>query len=321
MKNGKKVLVTGGAGFIGSHLVDKLLSKGWTVTAVDNMEFGHPSNLDDHKFNKMFDFYNGDIKDKKLVRSLVKDCSTVFHMAAHADIRESGRKHNVDLENNLIGTTNILEAMSFNKVQELVFASTSAVYGEAKVFPTPEDYSPIQTSLYGASKMACEAFAQAYTQLYDMKFWSFRFANVVGERARRGVIWDFVRKLQNNPYELEILGDGKQSKEYLYIEDCISGILTGYESTSDNVNTFNLGLEEQTFVDKVADIVIDEMNLKGVRRTYTGGRKGWVGDNPIIHLSIEKLKKLGWSPKTSSEEAIRRTVRWILKQSVKTQNS
>jgi len=223
--------------------------------------------------------------------------------------------HTVDLQNNLIGTINILDTMIMNGVNDLIFASTSALYGGASVKPTPESYAPLQTSLYGASKLACEAYAEAYTQFSPINFWAFRFSNVIGERCRRGVIWDFVHKLMSNPKELEILGDGRQSKEYLYVTDCVDAMMLGYEKSSNRVNIFNLGLDTQTLVDRVADLVIEEMKLSGVKRKYTGGSRGWIGDNPVVILDNSKIKNLGWMPKVTSEEAIRRTIRWTLKNS------
>jgi UDP-glucose 4-epimerase len=253
-----------------------------------------------------------DIKDAERLTRIFAGHDVVFHMAAHANIRESLVNHKADLENNLIGTFNILEAMCKNNIPDLVFASTSAIYGEATVTPTPEEYSPLQTSLYGASKLACEAYAEAFTKFAPIKFWAFRFANVVGERSRRGIVWDFVHKLLENPIELEILGDGKQNKEYLHVKDCVDGIIIGYRKASDKVNIFNLGIDEQTLVDTVADMVIQEMDLKNVKRTYTGGPSGWVGDIPLVQLSLDKIKKLGWTPRISSEEAIRRTIKWTI---------
>jgi len=308
----KRAVVTGGAGFIGSHLVDRLLADGYEVAVWDNFVAGTMENLKHHEGNDRLKVFNVDIRDADKVEGLLEGKDVVFHLAAHANIRTSLVDHRADLDHNVIGTLNILEGMVKHDVPDLVFASSSAVYGEAKVVPTPEDYAPVQTSLYGASKLACEAFAQAYTQFSDIKFWAFRFANVIGERCRRGVIWDFVHKLLRNPKELEILGDGKQSKEYLYVKDCIKGIMLGYEKTSEPVNIFNLGLEEQTLVDRVADIVIEEMGLSGVKRTYTGGRRGWIGDNPLVELSLEKIKATGWKPELSGQEAIRRTARWTL---------
>jgi UDP-glucose 4-epimerase len=307
-----KAVVTGGAGFIGSYLVDRLLSEGYSVTVVDNMSCGCLENLKQHSNNSCLTVKKADIRDGDKLNRIFAGHDVVFHMAAHANIRQSLADHRADLDNNLIGTLNALEAMYKNEIQDLVFASSSAVYGEATVRPTPEGFSPTQTSLYGASKLACESYAEAYTEFAPMKFWAFRFANVVGERCRRGVIWDLVHKLLKNPSELEILGDGKQSKEYLHAEDCVNGIMIGYKKAPWKVSIFNLGVDEQTLVDRVADVVIKEMGLKNVKRKYTGGPRGWIGDNPIVELSLGKIKKLGWRQKISSEEAIRRTVRWTL---------
>ena len=307
-----KALVTGGAGFIGSHVADRLLKDGYQVTVVDNLSGGNLKNIAHLKDDKRFQFVKGDLKDEKLMEKLVNGNDAVFHLAAHADIRKSLANHKADLENNLVGTCNLLEGMVKHGVKDLVFASTSAIYGEATVMPTPEDYMPKQTSLYGASKLACEAFAQGYTKLAPINFWAFRFANVVGERCRRGVVWDLVHKLRSNPKELEILGDGKQSKEYFDVGDCVEGIMTGYKKAPGPVNAFNLGHPTQTSVDEVADIVIDEMGLTNVKRHYTGGVGGWIGDNPRVLLSIKKMQQLGWNPKVSSDEGIRKTIRWTL---------
>lgn len=307
-----KAVVTGGAGFIGSYLVERLLGEGYSVTVVDNMSCGCLENLKQHSNNSCLTVKKVDVRDGGKLNRIFAGHDVVFHMAAHANIRESFADHRADLDNNLIGTLNVLEAMYRNEIQDLVFASTSAVYGEATVRPTPEDFSAVQTSLYGASKLACEAYAEAYTELAPMKFWAFRFANVVGERCRGRVIWDLVHKLLKNPSELEILGDGKQSREYLYAEDCVNGIMIGYKKAPWKVNIFNLGVDEQTLVDRVADVVIKEMGLRNVKRKYTGGPRGWIGDTPIVELSLGKIKKLGWRQKISSEEAIRRTVRWTL---------
>jgi UDP-glucose 4-epimerase len=313
-----KAIVTGGAGFIGSHLVDRLLDNGYSVTVVDNMSCGHIDNLKQRLENPRLTVHTVDVRDGVQLDKIFEGHDVVFHLAAHANIRESLADHRSDLENNLIGTINILESMIKNGIQGLVFASTSALYGEAAIKPTPEDFFPVQTSLYGASKLACEAYAQAYTEFAKIKVWSFRFANVVGERCRRGVVWDFVHKLLKNPSELEILGDGKQSKEYLYVKDCVNGMMVGYQQASGKVNTFNLGVPKQTIVDRVADIVIDEMKLAGVNKVYAGGQRGWIGDNPIVELDLDRIEKLGWKPQVSSEEAIRRTTRWTLDQGVPT---
>jgi UDP-glucose 4-epimerase len=256
----------------------------------------------------------GDIRDIETVSKVSQGCDAVFHMAAHALMRISLNDHKVDLDHNLVGTLNILEAMTTNGIPDLVFASTSAVYGEATIVPTPENYSGVQTSLYGASKLACEAYCQAFLELSPMKFWAYRFGTVLGERCRRGAIWDFEHKLVNNPTELEILGNGKQRKDYLYVKDCVDGIMLGYEKSSSCVNTFNLGLEEQTTVDELANLVIQEMGLSNVRKKYTGGERGWIGDNPVVYLSIEKMKRLGWKPLMKPADVIRLTARWTLKE-------
>ena len=308
----KRALVTGGAGFIGSHVVDRLLEEGYEVTAVDNLSEGHLENIAHLKNDKRFRFVKLDLKDRGATMKAVKGNDVVFHMAAQANIRKSVIDHKADLENNLMAMINILDGMVQHKVGDLVFSSTSAIYGEAPVTPTPEDYLSHQTSLYGASKLASEAWAESFVQFAPIKVWSFRFANVVGERCRRGVIWDFVHKLQRNPKELEILGNGKQSKEYFHVKDCVEGMMTGWRKTKGPVEAFNLGQPRQTLVDEVADLVMEEMKLDGVKRKYTGGEHGWIGDNKLVELSLEKMKKLGWEPKVSPEEAIKATARWTL---------
>lgn len=310
-----RALVTGGAGFIGSHVVDKLLEEGYEVTAVDNLSEGRMENVAHLKKAKGFRFVEMDLMDEKAAKRVVAGNDVIFHMAAQANIRKSLTDHKSDLEQNVVTTINLLDGMVEHKVNDLVFASSSAVYGEATVVPTPEDYMPVQTSLYGMSKLAAEGAAQAYVQFSPIRVWSFRFANVIGERCRRGVVWDFVHKLRKNPKELEILGNGKQSKEYLHVKDCVEGMITGWRKTKGPVEAFNLGVPEQTIVDKVADIVTTEMGLDGVRRRYTGGTPGgggWIGDNPVVELSLEKIRRLGWEPSVSPEEAIKTTALWTL---------
>jgi len=307
-----RALVTGGLGFIGSHLVDRLLLDGWSVTVLDNLLTGHRENLAHQIRNEKLKLVDGDVRELPGLSKQVSGCDAVFHLAAHALMRISLSDRRADLDYNLVGTISVLEAMLENKVSDFIFASTSALYGEASVIPTPESYFGTQTSLYGAAKLGGEAFAEAYTQLADLKMWAFRFGTVLGERCRRGAIWDFVAKLHENPKELEILGDGKQKKDYLYVQDCVDGILTGYTKKNEATNIFNIGLQELTSVDRVADLVIREMGLSGVRKKYTGGSRGWVGDNPIVHLDVSKLKSLGWNPKVSAEEAIQRTIRWTI---------
>ena len=310
----RKALVTGGLGFIGSHLVDRLLADDWGVVVLDSLLTGRRSNLQQHKGDKRLEVVEGDVRHPKTLARVSKNCDTIFHLAAHALMRVSADDPTADLEHNLMGTMNVLRSAADNGVPDFVFASTSALYGEAEVTPTPEDYSGIQTSFYGASKLAGEAFASVFAQFRPMKFWAFRFGTVLGERCRRGAIWDFEHKLLENPRELEILGDGKQIKDYLSVKDCVDGVMLGYRRGSSPVNIFNLGLKERTSVDEVADIVIDVMGLKNVRRKYTGGPRGWKGDNPVVQLSVERIMRLGWRPQTSPKEAIRTTAAWTLKE-------
>jgi UDP-glucose 4-epimerase len=310
----KRALVTGGLGFIGSHLVDALLHGGWQVVVLDNLATGTRVNLAQRRGNAALTVVEGDIRDGESVSAASVGCDTVFHLAAHALMRNSLSEHRADLENNFVGTLNVIEAMIAHQIPDLVFASTSALYGEAEVTPTPEEYLGVQTSLYGAAKLAAEAFACAYTQFTGIRLWAFRFGTVIGERCRRGAVWDFEHKLLQNPTELEILGNGRQRKDYLYVGDCIEGILLGYMKSSERVNIFNLGLQKQTSVDELADIVLAEMGLTNVRRRYTGGDRGWVGDNPVVYLSARKINALGWEPKVGPRDAIKVTARWTLEE-------
>ncbi len=266
------------------------------------------------KGNPRLKVIRGDLRNLETVSKCSRGCDAVFHFAAHALMRVSLRDHRADLEHNIVGTLNVLESMVANNVKDFVFASTSALYGEAEVTPTPETYSGIQTSLYGAAKLAGEGYASAFAEFSPIKVWAFRFGTVLGERCRRGAIWDFTHKLLENPSELEVLGNGKQSKDYMSVKDCIDGVMLGYERSSDRVNIFNLGLQEQTTVNELADLVIEEMGLSNVRKKYTGGVRGWVGDNPVVYLSTEKIRGLGWKPKLSPAEAIRLTAKWTLRE-------
>jgi len=308
----RQALVTGGLGFIGSHVVDRLLEDDWKVVVLDNLLTGYRSNLAGHRGDPHLKVVAGDVRSMSTVTRCSRDCDAVFHLAAHALMRASLKDHRADLEHNIIGTMNVLEAMVVNEVPDFVFASTSALYGEAEVTPTPENYSGIQTSLYGAAKLAGEGYAAAFTRFSPTKVWAFRFGTVLGERCRRGAIWDFTHKLLKNPAELEVLGDGRQRKDYLSATDCVDGIMIGYQRSSDPVNIFNLGLQEQTTVNELADLVIEGMALQGVKKRYTGGSHGWVGDNPVVYLSTEKIRRLGWRPRISPADAIRMTTRWTL---------
>ncbi len=310
----KKAVVTGGLGFIGSHLVDRLLEDDWDVTVLDNLLTGRASNLARQKGNRNLKVLEGDVRKKETVARATRGVDAVFHFAAHALMRVSLTDHRADLEHNIVGTLNVLDSMVSNNVPDFIFASTSALYGEAEVTPTPENYSGIQTSLYGAAKLAGEGYASAFAEFSPIKVWAFRFGTVLGERCRRGAVWDFVHKLRDDPTRLEILGDGKQSKDYMSVGDCVEGVLLCHQRSSARVNIFNLGLQEQTTVNELADLVIEEMGLSNVEKRYTGGERGWVGDNPVVYLSTEKARRLGWRPRTSPTDAIRLTARWTLRE-------
>ncbi len=306
-----KYVVTGGAGFIGSHLIDRLLKEGNEVICIDNLTTGKLENIKHNEANKNFKFILKDLIELKGLETVFKGSDAVFHFAANADIRGGIDNPRKDLELNTIVTYNVLEAMRLAKVNKIIFASSSAVYGEPSIYPTPEDYHLIPTSLYGASKIACEALISAYCASFAIKAWIFRFVGVIGKRHSHGVIFDFVNKLKSNPKELEIIGSGEQVKSFLYIEDCIDGIMFAYENANNETNIYNLGTDEAIKIRMLADIVVEELNLKNVKYNFTGGLRGWIGDAPIVRLSIERIKKLGWKPKVSIEEAIRRTVSFL----------
>jgi UDP-glucose 4-epimerase len=308
----KKVFITGGAGFVGSHLSDKLLELGCEVTVYDNLKTGQDVFLKNAKENSKFNFVNGDICDLDALKTAMQGHDFVFHLSANADVRGGITNTRIDLEQNTIGTWNVLEAMRLNNVKGIAFSSTSAMYGEPTVYPTPEDYCPIQTSMYGASKLAGEAMIQAFCEAFEMKSWIFRFVSLIGERYTHGVVFDFVKKLKKNPKELEILGDGEQKKSYLYIGDCVNAMLTAIEKADEKVNIFNLGNVEYMNVKDVANIIIKEMGLTDVTFNFTGGAKGWIGDAPTVQLATDKIRGLNWKPEVTIEEGIAKTTKFLL---------
>jgi UDP-glucose 4-epimerase len=303
-----KAFVTGGAGFIGSHVTDGLLEKGISVVIYDNLSTGRREFVPS---SKKATFIEGDVLDLENLRKSMEGCDAVFHFQANADVRGGKVRTRVDLEQNTIATWNVLEAMRLNSVPLIAFASSSAIYGEPEVFPTPESYAPTQTSLYGASKLAGEAMIQAYCEYYGMRCFLFRFVSWIGERYSHGVIFDFLKKLKQNPRQLDVLGDGQQRKSYLYVKDGVSGILRAVAEAADSKNVFNLGHHEYVTVVELARILFDEAGLKNVEMRFTGEKRGWVGDSPLVHLDTTKISRLGWKPETSIEEGIRRTVRFL----------
>lgn len=301
-----RVLVTGGGGFVGSHLVERLLADGNDVRVVDNLSNGTESWIPEEA-----ELIVGDLTDRAtLEEAVIPEIDLVFHLAADKD---ASRDDIAQFRSNNRLTEELVEQMERVGVDRIAFTSSSTVYGEAPR-PTPEDYAPLEPiSIYGAGKLAEEALLSVYGHSHDFTVWNFRFANVVGSRLRGAVVPDFIEKLRDDPTTLEILGDGRQEKSYLYIDDCIDAMLTVVEQTDKPVNTFNLGTRTTTSVDRIATIVADEMGVDPDRE-YTGGRRGWTGDVPKMRLSIEKLSALGWEPTVSSDEAIRQTTRTLLEE-------
>jgi len=313
-----RVFITGGAGFIGSHLVDKLCQNHVEVVVFDNLSAGRMENLKKWLGAPNFKFVMGDLLSPEKVWKTLDGCETVFHLAANPEIRVSSENPKVHYEQNVLATFNLLEAIrKVGSVKALAFASTSTVYGDALEIPTPEEYAPLKPiSVYGASKLASEALIISYAYTYGFKTVIYRLANIVGSRARHGVICDFIRKLMENPKKLEILGDGTQTKSYLHVEDCVNAILIGTNLSREKVEIFNVGSEDQITVKEIADIVCEKMGLSNVQYIFTGGvdgGRGWKGDVKFMLLNVNKLKKLGWKPKLNSRQAVEKAVEEILK--------
>jgi UDP-glucose 4-epimerase len=309
------VLVTGGAGFIGSHLVDRLVKEGFNVRVIDNLSSGRLVNLTQYRNGSKVEVVMGDLKKMEDALKAVDGVDTVFHFAANPEVRVSTTNPEMHFNENVVATFNLLEAMRRRDVKELVFASSSSVYGEPEQIPVSEDAPIRPVSVYGASKAACENLIHAYTKLYGIKAIILRYANVVGPRLRHGVVWDLINKLRKNPNELEILGDGKQVRSYIYIDDAIEATMIAWRKTNNNnYEVYNVGNEDWITVDEVADEVIKAMGLNNVKKT----RKpvlhgvGWPGDVKKIALKIDKIKQLGFRPRLSSKDAVRLTVKSLL---------
>ncbi len=301
------ILVTGGAGFIGSHLCDMLLEEGHRVVCVDDLSLGRLENIAHHTGNPLFSFIELNILKTDQLNTVFKEhgFEHVFHMAANSDIQQGASDLNIDLEKTFMTTFSILQCMKNNAVKNIVFASSSAVYGE-NTAPLTEDTGPLfPISFYGAAKLASEAYISAACENVGIRAWIFRFPNVVGERATHGAMFDFIKKLQQNPHKLEILGDGTQTKPYLYVKDLVDGIMFGWKNAHDALNYFNLGVDSATDVTTIAEIVVEEMGLADVEFIYTGGDRGWVGDVPKFQYSLRKINALGWTARRTSDEAVR----------------
>jgi len=309
---GKKIFVTGGAGFIGSHLVDRLITDN-EITVYDNFSSGKESLVRKHIKKANFRLVAEDLLDFQQLQKALKGQEIVFHLASNPDIAKSMKDPALDLNQGIVATFNVLEAMRLQGVKKLVYTSGSGVYGDQGLEYTAEDFGPLlPTSMYGASKLAAEGLISAFCHLYNMHAWIFRPANIVGSGQTHGVAFDFIRKLKKNPRQLEILGDGTQSKSYLLVSDLINAMLLAIEKANDVVNLFNV--TSTTFIDvtMIARIVCEEMGLKDVEFVYTGDDRGWRGDVPKVRMDIKKITKLGWHPKLASDQAIRQSVRSLV---------
>jgi UDP-glucose 4-epimerase len=305
-------VVTGGAGFIGSHLVDTLVKQGERVLVIDSLSAGSEKHLTSHLGKGKVWLLTRDLMDDGWQEKLA-GAGRVYHLAADPDVRQSSLMPESQMRNNIMATYRVLEAMRQQGICEIVFTSTSTVYGEATNIPTPESYTPLEPiSVYGASKLACEALISSYCHSFGMRGWIYRFANIIGERSGHGVIRDFIDKLRKNPMELEILGDGRQRKSYLGVHECVSAMLFAADHSHATVNTFNIGSDDCIEVTNIAKIVCEEMKLPDVQFKYTGGERGWVGDVPKMQLSVERLKSLGWHSSLGSRESVKQAVRAML---------
>lgn len=311
-----KTIVTGGAGFIGSHLIERLLNEGEEVTVYDNLSLvSSTDNIKQQMGKKNFQFVEEDLLNLDKVKKAMEGKDIVWHLGANTDIPGGNRNTDIDLKNCTIATWNVLEAMKTLGIKKILFTSSASVYGETPSVSLSETYGPLlPISLYAAGKLACEALVSAYSHIFGVEAWIFRFANVVGSRMNHGVIYDFIQKLRKNPKELEILGDGKQEKPFFMVEDCIEGMFHTFHNSQKQCDIYNLGPETFTQIDRIGQIVIEEMGLKSVKIKHTGGKRAWPGDVPVVHYNIEKAKKLGWKPRYSSDEAVRIAAQRILKQ-------
>jgi len=308
-----KYFVTGGAGFIGSNLVDRLLGEGNDVVAYDNLSTGMREFLKDASLSDKFKLIEGDVLDTEKLKKSMAGCDMVFHLAANADVRFGTDHPGKDLEQNTVATFNVLEAMRSNGIKEIAFSSTGSIYGETEMIPTPENAPmPIQTSLYGASKLAGEGLIAAYCEGFDFRSYIFRFVSILGERYTHGHVFDFYKKLLDNPKELFVLGDGRQKKSYLYVQDCIDAILHVIKHSKGKVNIYNLGTSEFVEVNDSIKAITGKLGLSPELK-YSGGNKGWIGDNPFIFLDTAKVQSLGWKPTLTIKEGIIKTLEYLEK--------
>jgi UDP-glucose 4-epimerase len=303
--------ITGCAGFIGSHLTDRLLSSGCAVVGFDDFSTGQRQFLESAARNPRFRLVEGDLLDTEALRGAMRGADCVFHFAANADVRYGTNHPRKDLEQNTVATQNVLESMRANGVGKIAFASTGSVYGDAAIVPTPEAAPfPVQTSLYGASKLAGEGLLGAYCTGFAFQAWIFRFVSILGERYSHGHIFDFCRQLRRHPTQLQVLGNGRQRKSYLYVHDCLDAILLALSCTNERVNIFNLGNDSYCELNDSIAWINAALGLNP-QVTYTGGDRGWPGDSPFIFLDTTKIRALGWRPKLSIKEGVLKTVAFL----------
>ena len=308
-----KAFVTGGAGFIGSHLVDTLIDRGHTVTVYDNLSSGDTQFIHHHLKEPGFTFITEDLLNLPELKRALTGHDMVFHMAANPHVRLGETHTDLDLRQGVIATYNVLESMRLQGIKKIVFSSSSVVYGETTVPSLPETYGPtLPISFYGAGKLGAEGLISAFCGTFEFQAWIYRFANIVGLRSTHGVITDFIEKLKKNPKELEILGDGKQQKPYLYVLDCVHAMLFGFEHAHESLNLFNISCDTNTTVTRIAEIVVEEMGLQHVKFVYTGGKRGWKGDVPRFQLDAKKINTLGWKTKYASDDAVRKAIKEVL---------
>lgn len=311
----KKAFVTGGAGFIGSNLSELLVRQGYHVTVFDNLVLGRVAFIEHLIDQGSCTFIQGDLLNMSSLLTALPGHDVVFHMAANSDIGLGGRVTDHDLKNGTLATYHVLEAMRQTGVSEIIFASTSAIYGESAAIPTHEDQGPLfPISFYGASKLACEGLMSAFAHNYNFKVWIFRFGNIVGKNGTHGAVVDFIRKLRKNPRQLEILGNGKQAKPYLHVSDCVDGMFFGFQNLHESLNYVHLSSPGATSVDRIANSVIRHMGLRDVEMLYTGGDRGWPGDVPQVRLSPDKFSKVGWKSRFTSDEAVEVAVSELVEQ-------
>lgn len=309
-----RACITGGAGFIGSNLADRLRADGVEVVIVDDFRTGRREFVAELLEDPGVTLYEGDVLDQSLLEQAFAGCDWVFHLQANADVRDGLEYPRRDLEQNALATANVLEAMRAVDVSRIAFSSTGSLYGEPEVFPTPEDAPfPVQTSLYGASKLACEGIIAAYAHGYGFTGVALRFVSILGERYTHGHVYDFYCALKRDPARLHVLGDGRQEKSYLYVKDCVAGMIAAaaaWDARPGEFCAYNLGADETVIVNQSIALICEHMTVNPVLE-YAGGRRGWAGDSPLIHLDCAKIRSLGWAPTLTIAEGIRNTLRWF----------